>query len=511
MTAPEKPQSFFKPWQTTLVVIVLFCAALGIRLYDLTDLPNDFYMVRQYRGLLMARGMYYDGLENVEAWQRQVAVSQWQNESLIEPPILEGLVALTYHVIGEHIWVGRVYSSLFWLAGGLALLLLAKDLSMRTGGLIGLAYYLILPFGVIASRTFMPDPLMTALMVWSVWALHRWEMRRTWRMVFLAGALTGLAILVKSVIVFPLFGAAVGLILSRASFRKMFLDWQTWAVVGITALPTVIYYIYGLFIEGSLSGQFSLRFFPDLLTDPSFYVRWLFTMAGIGGFLALFLAWIGTLLFRTRASRLLVIGLWVGYVVYGLVFPYHFLTHDYYHLPLIPIIAIGLIPTVEIFFEQLGGLWSIIDVQRRGIRWERAALAGLLLFAVAMKMWEARNTMARDSYRHEVAYWQELGQVIGHDKDIISLSGDYGVRLAYFGWASGRRWLTEADNYLRTLTGQEEPDFAETFASQTEDMDLFVVTSLPELENQPELGQYLAAHYPLIAEGDGYLIYDLRP
>jgi hypothetical protein len=42
-------------------------------------------------------------------------------------------------------------------------------------------------------------------------------------------------------------------------------------------------------------------------------------------------------------------------------------------------------------------------------------------------------------------------------------------------------------------------------------MDLFVVTSLPELENQPELGQYLSVHYPLIAEGDGYLIYDLKP
>jgi hypothetical protein len=510
MTAPEKPQPFFKPWQTTLLVVVLFCAALGIRLYDLTDLPNDFYMVRQYRGLLMARGMYYAGLENAEEWQRQVAISQWQSESLIEPPILEGLVALTYRVIGEHIWVGRVFSSLFWLAGGLALLLLAKDLSMRMGGLIGLAYYLVLPFGVIASRTFMPDPLMTALMVWSVWALHRWEMHRTWKTAILAGMLTGLAILVKSVIVFPLLGAAAGLLLSRNSFRKMILDWQTWAVAGATALPTVIYYIYGLFIEGSLGGQFSLRFFPDLLTDPSFYARWLFMMAGFGGFLALFLAWIGILFFRTRATRFLVIGLWIGYIIYGLVFPYHFLTHDYYHLPLIPIIAIGLIPSAEIFIEQIGRL-TVNSGADRSTGWGRAALVGLLLFAVAMKMWESRNTMARDGYRHEVAYWQELGQVIGHDKNIIELAGDYGVRLAYFGWVSGRQWPMTADVYLRTLAGQDQPDFSETFAEQTEGMDLFVVTSLPELENQPELGQYLSVHYPLIAEGDGYLIYDLKP
>lgn len=510
MTANERPLPFFRPWQTTLLVVVLFCAALGIRLYDLTDLPNDFYMVRQYRGLLMARGMYYAGLEDVEDWQRQVAVSQWQSESLIEPPILERLVALTYHVIGEHLWVGRIYSSLFWLAGGLALLLLAKDLSMRMGGLIGVAYYLILPFGVIASRTFMPDPLMVALMAWSVWALHRWELRRTWKMAFLAGLLTGLAILVKSVIVFPLLGAAAGLVLSRSSFKKMLLNWQTWTVAGITALPTIAYYIYGLLIEGSLGGQFSLRFFPDLLTDPSFYARWLFLLAGFGGFMALFLSWTGILLFRTRASRFLVIGLWIGYIVYGLVFPYHFLTHDYYHLPFVPIIAIGLIPAAEAFFEQIGRVWAI-NGQGRSDRFGRAVLVGLLLFAVAMKMWEARNTMARDSYRHEVAYWQDLGQVIGHDKATIELSGDYGCRLAYFGWVNGAQWLTIADLNLRALAGQEQPDFAEMFTKQTKGMDLFVVTSLPELENQPELRQYLTAHYPLIAEGDGYFIYNLRP
>ena len=41
------------------------CKDFGIRLYDLTDLPNDFYMVRQYHSLLIARGMYYQHLTSV--------------------------------------------------------------------------------------------------------------------------------------------------------------------------------------------------------------------------------------------------------------------------------------------------------------------------------------------------------------------------------------------------------------------------------------------------------------
>jgi hypothetical protein len=68
-----------------------------------------------------------------------------------------------------------------------------------------------------------------------------------------------------------------------------------------------------------------------------------------------------------------------------------------------------------------------------------------------------------------------------------------------------------SDMKLRELAGQEEQEFEELFSRYTREADIFVITSLPELENQPKLGQFLIAHFPIIAEGDGYLIYDLRP
>jgi hypothetical protein len=112
-------------------------------------------------------------------------------------------------------------------------------------------------------------------------------------------------------------------------------------------------------------------------------------------------------------------------------------------------------------------------------------------------------------YRHEIAYWQDLGNLIGHDKNIIELSGDYGYRLAYFGWVSGSDWPTLADDSLRTLAGQTQSDFASTFADQTAGKDLFVITSPPEWQNQTELRNYLTAHYQLVDQGDGYWIFDL--
>jgi len=497
------PKRFFSgSWLRIALMVVLFIGALGIRLIDLTDLPNDFYMVRQYRSLLIARGMYYEHLASAPEWQRTIAVAEWKAQGLIEPPIMESLTALTYNLIGEHIWVGRIYASLFWLLGGLAIWLLAKEMSMLKGGILAMAYFLFNPFGMTASQAFMPDSLMTALIAWALWAFYRWEMRHTWKSALLAGILTGAAILVKSVAVFPLLGAAVGLMLSRQSWKRIFLDKQTWTVAGITALPTILFYIYGIFINGTLAGQFDLRFTPALLKDPSFYGRWLFIAAGIVGFAAMFISLMGIISFRTKAPRLMLIGAWIGYIIYGFAFPYYFITHEYYHMPLIPIVAIGLIPVADLVAREV--------VKQTGRFW-RFTIVGLLLFAVAMSMWEERNSLVSNNYRSEIPYWQDLGQVIGYDKNVIELSGDYGVRLAYFGWINGSQWPSTADVALRTLAGQTQPDFAKTFAEATAGKDLFVITSPSEWNNQTKLQDYLTANYPLVKQGDSYWIFNLKP
>ncbi|MDI6770466.1 MAG: glycosyltransferase family 39 protein [Anaerolineales bacterium] len=508
MTPSDQQPSFFpRRWAIPVVIGILFVLALGIRLFDLTDPPNDFYMVRQYRSALIARGMYYQTLTDVPDWKREMAVAQWKSEALIEPPLMESLVALTYRVTGERLWIARIYSSLFWLLGGVALFLLAGEMNLRAAGVVALAYYLFLPFGVIASRTFLPDPLMTALIVWALWALYRWEARRTGSAALLAGALTGLAILVKSVAVFPLLGAAAGLVLSRGALKRIILDKQVWAVAGLTALPNVLFYIYGLFILGTLGDQFAFRFFPDMLRDPGFYVSWVFTAGGLVGFEVLLIALVGVLVAQRSAQRGLLIGLWISYLIYGLAFPYHFITHNYYHLPLIPIVAIGLLPITGLVMGQLAAQKGPLPL---GLR--RAGFLGILFFGILINLWEVRVTLVREGYRHEIPFWQELGQIIGHDKSVIELSGDYGYRLAYWGWVNGAHWMTTADVNLRQLAGQQQPDFAAAFAEQTAGKDLFVITSPPEWQSQADLREYLTTHYQLIAmdEGDGYWIFDLH-
>jgi hypothetical protein len=131
-----------------LIVFLLFVFGFLIRLYDLTDLPLDFHPTRQLISAIKARGMYMQGDTGLPEWQRQFAVRQWKGRAEIEPELVERLVSFTYRFTGELLWVGRIYSSLFWLIGGIFLYLLLRSLISPTA----LFQVLRLPFSIQRHR-----------------------------------------------------------------------------------------------------------------------------------------------------------------------------------------------------------------------------------------------------------------------------------------------------------------------------------------------------------------------
>ena len=61
-------------WGYWCILLVLFLAGLGIRLYDLTDLPLDFHPTRQLRSAIIARGIYYEMQPNPDAYRQSAAL-----------------------------------------------------------------------------------------------------------------------------------------------------------------------------------------------------------------------------------------------------------------------------------------------------------------------------------------------------------------------------------------------------------------------------------------------------
>ncbi|MBU2610113.1 MAG: glycosyltransferase family 39 protein [Chloroflexi bacterium] len=490
-----------RPWMWKIALALMLLAGFALRMYDLTDPPLDFAPTRQLFSAIKARGMYYQYVNDAPAWQREVAITLGNSMGIIEPPVMEIIVSQTYRLTGERLWIARIYSSFFWVVGGLALFLLIRELASSTGAaIIGTLVYLFTPYGVIASRAFQPDPLMVALIVFAIWALFRWQNTSKWKWALLFGLFGGLALLVKNLSVFIVVGGFAGVILGARGLKRSIRDPQAWVMGGLLVLPTAVYTVYGM-ATGRLEGQLALRFFPQMWLEPAFYFSWQNLMSSAVGFGVWTLGVVGVFLADARRERPLLLGLWIGYIAFGMTFPYHFTTHDYYHLPVIPIAALSLVPVVKVVLERF--------FQRNPGLFPRLVLVVLVLFGTAVQAWYARARLASADYRNEAPFWEEIGDKLGHTAAVIGLTQDYGYRLAYWGWQNSSAWFTSADIQVRYMAGQDL-DIRQKFAEDTAGKQYFLVTMFGELNNQPVIKDLLYSRYPVYAETDEYVIFDLQ-
>ena len=486
----------------TIALVFIFGAALAIRLYDLTDLPLDFHPTRQLLSAIKARGLYYETQPNgIPTWKLETAIRMAKLKADVEPVVLEHLVAFTYRFTGEQLWIARIYSSLFWLIGGVFLFLLARAFVSFEGALVATTYYLIFPYAVIASRSFQPDPLMVMLILSFWWMFERWTRSSSWTEALLAALLGGLAIFIKFPAAFFVIGGALGLVLSRFTFRDMLRNVQVWVLAGLGALPALMYLIYGIFIRGDLASQFSGRFVPALLFSPYNYLAWETKANMAAGGIFIMLGLLGLFLIKDRRLRIFLFGLWASYVLFGLFFDYHIATHDYYHLPFLPIVGLSLAPLGDWFFARLS------ESPIRG--WMRSAIYLILIYGLFSVIWEVRNQMKAVDYRPQAAMWAQIGEQFDKETRVIALTQDYGSRLQYWGWRTVSTWPYTGDVGYANIRGGVFT-FDDLFNRYASKMQYFLVTDFDEFNQQPKLKERLVNTYPVSFQGDGYLIFDLK-
>lgn len=488
-----------RPWLWKTVLILALLAGFSLRMINLTNPPLDFASTRQLFSVLKARGMYYQYVTDVPESTRQLAISLG-HVGTVEPPVLETIVSQTYRLTGEYTWIGRIYSSLFWVLGGLALFLLIREFASTSAAMIGTLFYLFVPFGVLASRAFMPDPLMVALITYSLWALFRWQNTTKWKWAILFGIFAGAALFVKNLSVFIILGGFAGVIMGARGLKRSIRDPQVWVMGVLMVLPVGIYTLYGIF-KLNLESQFALRFFPNMWVDPAFFFRWAFIVNSNIGWTITLIAIVSIFLADSKRERPLLIGMWIGYFLFGMAFSYYFFTHDYYQLSFIPVVAISMSPALRLIFDKFYELSPGL--------FPRLVLLAVVLVGLAVPVWYSRVQIVGSDYRNEPSFWAKIGDILGHGKGVIGLTQDYGYRLAYWGWQGSAAWFTSADINLRYLAGQNI-DLAQKFAQDTAGKQYFLVTMFGEFNNQPVIKDILNSHYPVFAQTDEFVIYDLQ-
>jgi hypothetical protein len=485
-----------------LALLLIFALGLGLRLYDLTDQPLDFHPTRQLRAAIITRGMYYEMQPNADPALRETAISIASTMEAYEPPLFERLVAATYLLTGgEHLWIARLYSILFWLIGGGALYALARRLTSFPSALASLAFYLALPFAVVASRSFQPDPMMVMWMMLAAYFIYAWNESegRSWKWAILAGISSGMAILLKASTVYPVALMLLAGVFTLKDWKRFFRLPQVWALGAVAVAIPAVYYL-GMGSRSASFASFWIFSLSGLLLDHKFYNQWLGMIRGLMDLGFFFAAILGALLLPRR-GRWLSLALWGGYLLVGLTLPFQIYTHDYYSIILVPVVALGLAGACEAVVSSM---------QRQPRTWQFAA-ALLMVAVVGYYAWVSRSVLYVQNYRNEPIPWQKMAKELPDDGAIIALTHDYGNRLKYYGWRTvNALWASGADMELAEAAGGEKyTDFETYFTEQTRGMSYFLVTLFSDLEGQPELKDRLYS-YPIAAQGDGFILFDLR-
>ncbi len=500
-----------EPVLRAIVLLVLFAAGLGIRLRDVTLPLTDFHPMRQYRGALMARAFYYGDDPAIPEWQREVAQKNLASEGFLEPPVMELMVSTLYRIAGEHLWIPRLLSSVFWVMGGVFLYLLAKRMLSADGALFATAFYLLLPFGVVASRSFQPDPLMIMLLMASLLTIWLYHEKPSTKGLILAAAISGLALFIKPICIFAVYMSFVALAIYRHRTWKAIFKPDFIAFAAISFAPTAVYYLPALFARGGSRLQVNARaqFVPKLLFEQFFWAGWFVQVGRVVGTVPFAGAFIGLLLLPKGRSRFLLAGLWIGYVLFGMTFTYLVSTHDYYQLQLIPVVALSLSPLVTLIMGRIRQIYA-------QPYWRAAVLVLLLilstLFSVYENWWRSFFPFYTRSNSNIVWVGPEVGDHVKHSPRTVFLTEAYGTPLAYYAELAGSNWPSVGDVEVGRIWNDPVLSVQERFEAMciVPEVEYFIVTDFLEFARQPELQEILYNHYPVLAEGEGYLIFDLR-
>jgi len=510
----------------------LFVGAFVLRLYRIGEPLFDFSPVRQYHSALLARGLY--------EWLLTGNLKTMPPDGIIEPPILESLASFSYVITGgEHLWIPRLLSALFWMIGGVFLYLIARKLVSPNAAVFSAFFYLFDPAVVLPSRAFMPDPLMIMLLLVSVFTILRYHEYPSTRRLAVAVVASSSALFVKpGICFFQIFGAFFALMVYRKGLPRALTSAPLLLFTALSVLPVGLYYLYGAVINGFLQGQVQSKFVPQYLLETYFWRGWLDQIGSIVGYIAFLGAVFGVLLFRPGLPRAVITGLWGGYFVFGLVFTYHIHTHDYYSLQFVPVVALSLGPVCDTAvsyirrsdlqqYRRVIVLGSIILAGMIGVVEQRTTILGIAQQGQGVNAFPGgyMGSALIADYDARAKIYRKIGEIVDHSHHTLFSAPDFGYPLLYYGRLDGEYWPTpgmmawwrsqeRTGSQLGSTTNRNEL-FENMYSTLSPDY-FIVINRFTQGDQQVgwkedrRLRMLLTEHFPVVARDDDYLIFDLQ-
>jgi hypothetical protein len=483
-----------------LALVLLVAAALAVRFYDLTQPIVRFHATRHYRSAVLARACFYDVAIDVAPEARAVAAANRGMQPSGELPLMEWLACNAYQVIGrEEVIIPRALAALFWVAGALPVWWLARRFTTpgeasQYRSLVAVALYLFLPYGIVASRNFQPDPLMTFAALLAIVAIVRHGDVPARRRFAVAAAAIGAAGLIKPMSIF----LTVPTLLALASSAR-----SIWLLALGLAAPAM-YYGYSAVAGSLVQDQMQLRFVPALVATKFFWDGLATQISRVETWPLFVLAIAGAVLARDRVARRVLVALFAGYAAFAVAFTYHMPTHDYYHLPYIAAVSIGLAVLADRIFP------SPVSGNRA---WKISMLLACVVVAVGGSLRALPRLRVPDADVYQRVY-QEIGSLADYSTRVLFLDPEYGYSLMYHAQLAGDTWPNQDDLAAEALDGRPVLDAEARFVRDYADWGprYFVVTDIGSFNASPDLQRLLDRRAVPLRITNRYRVYEFtRP
>lgn len=473
-----------------ILLFLILALGLGLRLYKL-DIPlADHHSWRQADTAAVARNFAQDRwnffkprIDNMIALHPGAP----NNERLfmVEPPIYNSIVAAAYKIFGVEVRYARLVSVVFSLGAMVFLYLIVSRFLGVSVGLLSAFFFAVLPFSVYYSRVVLPEPMILFLTLGMFWFAIKWLETNSMVHYSLFIVLSALSFTQKT---FPLFFLLPLVYLFVRKFGlSVFKQKKLYLWVLLSFLPFAAWrWWVGQFPEGTpanlwLFNQGNIRF-----KGAFFY--WIFAKR-IGelilGFWGLALLVLGLVL-KPKKEGLFFYSWLLAILIYITVFAAGNVTHDYYQIPLIPILSVFLAKGANfLLFEKHEKVSRFMGI---------LAFVVCTAFAFAFSWYEVRGF-------YNIQSGVDLAGAAVDEltpKNALVLTGDSNdATLLYntnrWGWTGG---------YASSL-----PNSKETI-EKIKDMggSVYVTT---KFDRNSDFGRYMTDNYRILKQTDQYIIFDL--
>ena len=488
-----------------LFLIFIIILGLSIRLYKINIPLLEFYPSRQIQTADIARNFLRN---NFNILNPTVSYSgPGYTPFLVEFPGYNYLVAILYLIFGIHEVIGRYVSLVGWFLSLILVYKIALKISSKTTANIAALFYSISPLSVLISRSFQPDQWMLTFSLAGIYSILLWQRKKMFYF-YLSAVFVSVSILAKiPAVIFTLIPISYLVLKSKKDSFKI----RNYLYLTISLLPGTFWFIYTYFrnISGlPTSGIFSLSnwFGFEVFLNPKYYLN-------IFGFeYNLVLLPIGIILFVIGVFQKLkpnqkFLYFWLGGIIlYFLIFNKHNMTHEYYHLPFLPI---------AVLFIGFAGekVWTAIyiNVVLRGI------LISVLIFTIFLLMifptyQRAYKPIDRFSYVTSAA---DKIRSVTKPSDLIIGSMDSGPSLVYYSNRNG--WLFDVNrkdaetlfNFYGVKNAKIINPIEDLEDLRRQGAVIFASANKSQFTANATFAKYMYSNYPVITENDNFIIFSL--